>query len=158
MKSWSSTQAVIALSSGEAEYYGMVRGGSTGIGFRSILEDLGIKAKVRVSTDASAAKGIACRRGLGKVRHIEVNQLWLQQKVATGNIEVRKVKGEDNLADALTKYLGKGGVDKHIECTNQEQAKGRHWLAPAVSGNEIPTGENWKEEEDEEDFRTEQAN
>ena len=34
-----------------------------------------------VIIDSSAAKGIASRRGLGKVRHIEVHQLWLQDKV-----------------------------------------------------------------------------
>ena len=32
IKSWSSTQNVIALSSGEAEYYGLVKGASQGIG------------------------------------------------------------------------------------------------------------------------------
>ena len=32
IKSWSSTQSVIALSSGEAEYYSMVKGGSIGLG------------------------------------------------------------------------------------------------------------------------------
>ena len=32
IKSWSINQAVIALSSGEAEYYGLVKGASTGIG------------------------------------------------------------------------------------------------------------------------------
>ena len=79
----------------------MVRGASMGMGVRSILEDLGVSLKIRVRTDASAAKGIASRRGLGKVRHIEVNQLWLQDKVSTGEIEIMKVKGTGNLADGL---------------------------------------------------------
>ena len=75
VKSWSNTQSVVALSSGEAEYYGMVRGTSIGLGVRGLLEDLGITMRVRTSTDSTAASGIANRRGLGKVRHIEVNQL-----------------------------------------------------------------------------------
>ena len=104
VKTWSSTQALIALSSGEAEYYGMVRGGSIGIGMKSMMADLGVKCGIKINTDASAAKGIAMRRGLGKVRHIEVNQLWFQEKVTERIIEIKKVKGEDNLADALTKY------------------------------------------------------
>ena len=33
IKTWSTTQAVIALSSGEAEYYGCVRGGAIGLGY-----------------------------------------------------------------------------------------------------------------------------
>ena len=82
VKSWSTTQQVIALSSGEAEYYSMVRGGSMGLGINAIAEDMGVSLRVIVvKTDASAAKGIASRRGLGKVRHIDVSQLWLQDRV-----------------------------------------------------------------------------
>ena len=114
IKSWSNTQSVIALSSGEAEYYGMVKGASMALGVRSMLGDLGVSLQIRLRTDASAAKGIATRRGLGKVRHIEVNQLWLQEKVNNGEIQVMKVKGEGNLADALTKALAGPGVKKHV--------------------------------------------
>lgn len=41
IKSWSTTQDVIALSSGEAGYYGLVKGGCHSIGFRSMLQDMG---------------------------------------------------------------------------------------------------------------------
>ena len=81
IKTWSNTQSVVALSSGEAEYYGMVKGASLALGIRSMLSDLAVNLTIRLRTDATAAKGIAARRGLGKVRHIEVNQLWLQDKV-----------------------------------------------------------------------------
>ena len=75
VKSWSTSQAVIALSSGEAEYYGMVKGGSTGLGSKAILEDLGVHMSeaIEIKTDASAAIGMACRIGGGKITHIEVN-------------------------------------------------------------------------------------
>ena len=56
-----------------------------GLGIRGMLEDLGGESadmKVNIRTDASAAKGIAHREGLGKVRHLEVAQLWLQEKEA----------------------------------------------------------------------------
>ena len=39
IKGWSVTQAVIALSSGEAEYYGIVKSSSVGLGVRSVLSD-----------------------------------------------------------------------------------------------------------------------
>ena len=42
---WSSTQQVITLSSGEAEYYGMVKGPSHAIGIRSMLADVGGKVR-----------------------------------------------------------------------------------------------------------------
>ena len=91
VKSWSTTQQVIALSSGEAEYYSMVRGGSMGLGIRAMARDLGLSIGVKVKTEASAAKGIASRKGLGKVRHIDVSQLWLQDKVSKGEIVIEKV-------------------------------------------------------------------
>ena len=105
IRTWSSTQRVIALSSGEAEYYGMVRGGAEGLGTRSILEDMGINMKIKLSEDSTAAKGIADRTGLGKVRHIEVNQLWIQEKVRNKLITLIRVDGNINLADALTKFV-----------------------------------------------------
>ena len=38
IKSWSSTQADVALSSGEAEYYGTVKAGGMGLGYRASCE------------------------------------------------------------------------------------------------------------------------
>jgi hypothetical protein len=70
IKSWCGTQAIVALSSGEAEYYGIVKGASIGLGLKSMFGDFGIRVAIRVNTDASAAKGIANRKGLGKLRHI----------------------------------------------------------------------------------------
>ena len=45
------------------------------------------------------------RQGLGKLRHIETQALWVQQKVRSGVIELRKVRGEVNPADLFTKSL-----------------------------------------------------
>ena len=151
IKSWSNTQSVIALSSGEAEYYGMVKGASMALGVRSMLGDLGVNLQIRLRTDASAAKGIATRRGLGKVRHIEVNQLWLQEKVNNGEIQVMKVKGEGNLADALTKALAGPGVKKHVVLTGQDMVLGRHILTPEFEA----ANENKEEVQDDEEGNNE---
>ena len=76
-KGWSTTQSVIALSSGEAEFYAIVKSGSQALGMKAMAKDLGQDYKIEVITEASAAKGISMRRGIGQVRHIEVNQLWI---------------------------------------------------------------------------------
>ena len=78
---------MIALSSEEAEFYSIVKGASISMGLANLLLDLGVKLKIQIKTDASAAKGIASRRGVGKIRHIEVSQLWIQEKVADSTIE-----------------------------------------------------------------------
>ena len=103
-----------------------------------MLQDLGIDVKLKILTDASAAQGIAARRGLGQVRHIEVSQLWLQDQVNKGTIQVEKVKGTGNLADALTKHVGGPDHKVHTEGTDVEFRNGRHALAPEteISENE----------------------
>ena len=133
IKSWSTTQDLIALSSGEAEYYGLVKGSAIGLGIRSMMRDLGVNKGVKVKTDASAAIGIASRKGLGKVKHIEVHQLWVQSKVANGDIVLEKVKGPKKLADGLTKYVTSDGINMHLRGTNQYITPGRHELMPEVA-------------------------
>ncbi len=58
VKSWSSTQASVDPSSGEAEFNGVVRGAGVGLGYQSLLRDLGVNVNPRVWTDSSAAIGI----------------------------------------------------------------------------------------------------
>ena len=73
IKHWSSTQSSTALSSGEAEFAGVIRGAGQGLGYQALLEDLGIKVPLRVWTDSSAAIGICSRQGLGKMRHLDTH-------------------------------------------------------------------------------------
>ena len=67
-KHWSSTQSSVRLSSGEAEFAGVIRAGGQALGYQALLKDLGIELPVRVWTDSSAAIGICTRQGLGKLR------------------------------------------------------------------------------------------
>lgn len=52
---------------------------------------------------------MASRRGLGKLRHVELKYLWIQDVVKEGRLKVRKVDGAKNVADHLTK--GKSGSE-----------------------------------------------
>jgi len=105
LKSWSSTQPSVSLSSGEAEFYGLVKASGIGLGFKSLVRDLGYELPCRVWTDSSAAMGIVGRQGLGKLRHIDTHSLWVQQAARSGRILVRKVRGDQNPADLFTKHL-----------------------------------------------------
>ena len=105
IKSWSSTQASVALSSGEAEFYGVVKAGGISLGFQSLMADLGHKLPVRVWTDSTATLGICGRQGLGRLRHIDTQCLWIQQRVRDGTVQLYKVRGEGNPADLFTKHL-----------------------------------------------------
>ena len=52
IKSWSSTQAVISLRSGEAEFYGVDKASGIGLGYQALLGDLGWSVPLRVWTDS----------------------------------------------------------------------------------------------------------
>ena len=143
IKSWSTNQAVVALSSGEAEYYGLVKAASVALGIKSICEDLGVKfdGKISIRGDASAAVGIANRVGIGKVRRIEVNQLWLQEKIYGGEIETIKVRTEENMADALTKAVNAKILSEHICGVGAQIRFDRHSLVPNLNEGEDSTFE-----------------
>ena len=115
IKTWSSTQAVIALSSGEAEYYGIDKGASVLLGAKSLMADLGLDMKCRLHTDSSAAKGIVSRRGLGKTKHIHTQFLWVQERLSAKDFSVHKERTDDNVGDLLTKHLPNDKCQKFIK-------------------------------------------
>jgi hypothetical protein len=134
IKHWSTTQKVVTLSSGEAELAGIVKGTAEALGLQSLAADLGFDVKVRVYADSSAAIGICSRSGIGRVRHLAVGQLWIQEKVRSGDIELLKVLGTDNPADLLTKHLARDDIDKHLQRLAISRESGRASTAPKVAG------------------------
>lgn len=105
LKTWSTTQAVRAISSGEAEYYAALTGASMARGFRSMAADLGEDVKIVLRSDSSAALGIGGRPGLGKLRHLETGFLWLQDMLLLKRLLIKMVMGTNNPADLGTKHL-----------------------------------------------------
>ena len=79
LKSWSSTQATIALSSAEAELFAVTQGAAEALGMMTLIADFGISLYATVHTDASAAIGIVRRTGLAKLRRLNVRYLCFQE-------------------------------------------------------------------------------
>ena len=74
-KAWSSTQGAVALSSAEAEFYAMVEGTQRGKWAATVAKELGVQLGgegLTIKTDSEAARSFVSRRGLGRMRHIEV--------------------------------------------------------------------------------------
>ena len=94
IKAYSKTQAVVAKSSAESELYGVVRGCIEGFGTQTLSADLGNDSLIRVHMDASAAKAVVERKGLSKLRHIDVDVLWIQEQEARRLLPVVKIPGE----------------------------------------------------------------
>ena len=106
---WSRTQATIALSSGESELNSSLKGGTELIGAHTLMEELGLKTDLELLGDSTACFGVLHREGTGRIKHIEVRQLWLQSNVKAGEISVVKIPREVNPADALAKSWNSEG-------------------------------------------------
>ena len=134
VRHWSSTQATLALSSGEAEYAALVKTASCGLGLQSMMLDLGIAAQVKLECDSAAAIGIASRVGLGKLRHLEVHLLWLQELVRDKRVQLHKVDGKSNISDFLTKFCKKEVLDFALPACCFRERAGRAEVAPEMQG------------------------
>ena len=76
--------------------------------------------------DSSAAIGICSRQGLGKLRHIDTQTLWIQEKVRLKEVIIKKVRGECNPADPLTKHLvGRDKIDQLVKLYGWSFMSGR---------------------------------
>ena len=109
----SSTQKNITLSSAEAELVASVKVCGETIGLVQLAADWGLDMKGKIHVDSSAAIGIAHRRGNGKLRHVKVGSLWIQELVEEEEILMCKVPGAENIAAILTKRVGASLLDKH---------------------------------------------
>ena len=132
VKQWSKTQTTLALSSGEAELHGINAGICQGLGMQSIARDLGITLKIRIHSDATAALGMCRRRGLGKVRHLDVADLWAQEKVRSGTVALCKFLGSENPADVLTKHVDQKTLTKMLSKMGMYALPGRASCAPEI--------------------------
>ena len=90
LQGWSRTQNNVTLSSAEAELIAMVKCSSELMGMRSAMKDWGVESSGVVYADSSAALAIANRKGAGKLRHINVSSLWIQEKKDLHDLEIRR--------------------------------------------------------------------
>ena len=117
MKTWCASQGAFALSSAEAEFYAMVEAVTRAKGLLTLAGEMGfgeLSLVVHLGTDSNAAKSFVNRRGLGKMRHLEIRDLWLQKEIREGRVLVHKVLGTENPADLMTKILTVKEIDDRL--------------------------------------------
>ena len=134
IKGWSRTQNHVTLSSAEAELIALVKCSAELMGIRSAMRDFGVDSNGVVYADSSAALAIANRKGAGKLRHINISTLWIQEKQDLHQLEMRKVQGTNNPADLMTKYLTRTVIDTHLGFIGQQRAEGRAQAGLQVQG------------------------
>lgn len=125
IKSWSRTQKCVTLSSAEAELVAMTKMTAECIGIQHIMREWGRQVQAHVYADSSAALGVADRKGAGKLRHINVGMLWIQEKKNEGSVTFEKVMGTNNPADMMTKYLSAEAISKYSQDLQLQFREGR---------------------------------
>ena len=73
--------------------------------------DLGAKS---LAADMRITLGVVSRRGVGKTRHIDTQELWLQSAIRNHDLEVQQVAGDENVADILTKNVEAEVLERHM--------------------------------------------
>ena len=131
-------QATIALSSCEAELYAANAGVAEGLFLLGLLKFLtgdktdGNNEKVRLKlyTDSSSAMGTVQRKGVGRMKHIQIRHLYLQEVLRKKVISIHKVPTKDNPADIGTKKLAaerRTQLGKLIGQYPREEQEDRSW-------------------------------
>eukprot|EP00972_Heterocapsa_arctica_P027059 3980146-Heterocapsa_arctica.AAC.1 len=66
-----------------------------------MLADWGEQLDVSIVArcNSSDARGMSARQGLGKLHHLDMRHLWLQQQVLENREQIVSVSTYDNLAD-----------------------------------------------------------
>ena len=124
IRTYSVTQKVVTLSSAEAELMAMVKATTEAIGLSQLAQTWGLSLKASVFVDSSAALAIAHRKGNGKLRHVRIGHLWIQQMDSEGQAHFHKVNGRDNPADLMTKYLTSQRIVELSSRMSQHSAAG----------------------------------
>jgi hypothetical protein len=119
------------MSSGEAEYYAMVKAAAEGLGIKALCKDLGYDVKLVIAVDSGAAKTIVSRLGLGKVRHMEVRYLWAKEAHKRGRFAIREVWGLVNTADVLSNPMTCTDMKDNLERVGAESAVRAIHLKPS---------------------------
>lgn len=108
ISTWARTQHAVTLSSCEAELIAANTGATESMMVKSVLQELGEEASVRVLVDNKGCVDFVHRTGLGRMRHIRLRQLWLQEAVRNHELTVERTTGEENVADVFTKPMTAG--------------------------------------------------
>ena len=96
---------MLCLSSGEAEFNGGVAACSEGLFMKEVFAFIGFPLQMEVYLDSSAARGVFQRQGVGRIRHLEVKSLWVQDALHRKLFSLHAVPSQDNTADFGTKAL-----------------------------------------------------
>ena len=126
VKHSSNLQSTISLSSGESEFYALVKAGAAGLGLKAMLDEWLVPCDLILLSDSSAARGIAARKGLGKTRHVQTRYLWIQERLREKEFKIEAVRTDKNLSDICTKPMSHDACWYHMSRMSQDYVAGKN--------------------------------
>ena len=102
---WTKKQQVVSLSTAESDLYAAVKIASEGLRTQSVAKGLAIARGLNLHLDASAMMCLFNRRGLGKAKHVDMQNLWMQEASNPKRFVAKKVGTNVDTADLMTKPL-----------------------------------------------------
>ena len=117
--SHSKTQKNVSLSSAESEYHSLVSAVSDAVLLKACIAFVTADSlESCVFCDNMAARTLATRQGVGRMRHASGKLLWLQEKTKSGEFDMRPVPTADNVSDLGTKPLKADRITKLLAMCN----------------------------------------
>ena len=104
-----------SLSSAEAELRSLTRTSTEALYIQKVAAELGLKLRILIHGDASAAYRSAERLGPGRIKHLETNAFFIKEAVRKKLLSVKKIPRADNRGDALTHHLPPPEFKKRYE-------------------------------------------
>ena len=83
----------------ESELYAAVKTASEVLGIQSVAKDLAMARGLNRHLDASATMCLVNRRGLGKAKHVDMQNLWTQEASKSKRFVTKKVGTSVDPAD-----------------------------------------------------------
>ena len=99
------------------------------IALQSLGKGWNLNYSITLHLDAEACIGALSRRGLGKAKHIDTVFMWVQDKIESTRITIKKEPTKDMIADMLTKFLSGGEVIRFLYLMGYVCREGQHPLS-----------------------------
>ena len=103
LTAWSRTQQTVSLSSAEAELYALTTGVAEGMVTKHLLQELGHEVILMNHVDSQSAKAWASKRGLGRMKHVMLKYMYVQDVVEKKLTNLAYISTKQNKADLMTK-------------------------------------------------------
>eukprot|EP00972_Heterocapsa_arctica_P103016 15181558-Heterocapsa_arctica.AAC.1 len=69
------------------------------------MAEIGVKVVMELLTDSTSARSIIFKRGPGRMKHLDIKRLWLQDELRAKRLEIGRVPTDLNVSDLFTKPM-----------------------------------------------------